>query len=76
MRAEILIWSSISGAVLGLFAGVAAIALGVIADALLLPRLGVGSLAGMLPLALVVGLVVLPAVGAVLGYLEGRLKLE
>lgn len=76
MRAEILIWSSISGAVLGLFAGVAAIALGVIAEVALLSRLGVGSLAGLLPVGLVVGLLVLPAVGAVLGYLEGRLKLE
>lgn len=75
IRAQILIWSSLSGAVLGLFAGVGSIALGVLAAAAL-PPAGSRVLASLLPAALVVGLLGCPAVGALLGYLEGRLKVE
>jgi hypothetical protein len=75
MRTEILIWSTISGAVLGLFAGVALVATGVVVHAIL-PATEGRALARLLPAALAAGLVVLPAVGAVLGYLEGTLKVH
>ena len=75
MRATILVWSTISGALLGLFAGVMAFAVVVIGAELasgLIPRLGSRG-------RLVVGIlsfVVLPLAGAILGWLEGRLKLR
>lgn len=75
MRAEILIWSSISGAVLGVFAGAGAIAIGVLLAAAV-PPAAARVLEPFLPLLLVIGIVGFPAAGALLGFLEGRLKLQ
>jgi len=75
MRATILAWSAISGLVLGLLAGVMLFAVLVIGGELApawVPRL-----AGRARLvAAVVSFAVLPLAGAVLGWLEGRLKLQ
>lgn len=75
MRAEILLWSTFSGAVLGLFTGVGLLALGTLASAAL-PAPWLRHLERLLPLALAATLVVCPLIGAVLGFLEGRLKLK
>lgn len=75
MRTSILVWSAVSGLVLGLFAGVLLFAVPVIVSELAggaLPRLGSRA---RVTLA-VVGLVVLPLAGATVGFLEGRLKLR
>ena len=75
MRQGILLWSAFSGVVIGLVFGALLFGLGAIVFALLpagAPRLSGRWLAAAL--ALLFG--VLPAVGAVLGYLEGRLKLN
>lgn len=74
MRAGILLWSTLSGALLGVFAGV--FALGALAlGASVLP--GLERLAERVrAVALLVLLVIVPIVGGVLGYLEGRAKLS
>lgn len=75
MRASILIWSAVSGLVLGLFAGVLLFAVPVIASELaagFLPRLGARARTTLA----VVSFAVLPVAGATLGFLEGRLKLR
>lgn len=75
MRATILVWSAISGLVLGLIAGVMLFAVLVLGGELLsawVPRL-----AGRARLAMaLLSFVALPLAGAVLGWLEGRLKLR
>ena len=75
MRATILGWSTVSGIVLGLIAGVMLFAVLVIGGELLsgvIPRLaGRARVAAAL-----LSFVVLPVAGAVLGWLEGRLKLR
>jgi hypothetical protein len=75
MRATILVWSAVSGLLLGLFAGAAL--LGILAvGAALLPA-GLTRFAERVRTpAVVVCLVVVPMVGAAIGYLEGRLKLR
>jgi hypothetical protein len=75
VRASILFWSAASGLVLGLFAGVLLFAVPVIAGELaggIVPRL---SARGRLALA-VISFAVIPLAGAILGLLEGRLKLR
>jgi hypothetical protein len=75
VRATILGWSTVSGVLLGLFAGVTVFAIVVIGRELapgLVPRLGSR---GRLVLGLL-SFVVLPLAGALLGWLEGRLKLR
>lgn len=75
MKATILGWSAFSGLVLGLFAGLMLFAVLVIGGELasgLVPKLG-----GRLRIAAsIVSFVILPLAGAVLGFLEGRLKLQ
>ena len=75
VRTGILAWSAASGAVIGLVLAGLLIGLGAVVLALapgLAARLGPRWTQGMA----VAVLVALPAVGAVLGYLEGRLKLD
>jgi hypothetical protein len=75
MRATILGWSAFSGLILGLFAGLMVFALVVIGGELapnVLARLN-----GRVRVVVsIFSFVVLPVVGAVLGWLEGRLKLQ
>ena len=75
MRTSILVWSTASGLILGLFAGVLLFAVPIIGGELasgIVPRLGPKA---RLTLA-VVAFAVLPFAGATLGFLEGRLKLR
>ena len=75
MRTSILFWSTASGLLLGLFAGVLLFAVPILAGELaagVVPRLGPR---GRLALA-TVSFVVIPLAGAILGLLEGRLKLR
>ena len=75
MKATILGWSAVSGLVLGLIAGLLLFALGVVGSELLsgiVPRL-----AGRARTSLAIfSFVFLPLAGTVLGWLEGRLKLQ
>ena len=73
MRSTILGWSAISGLVLGLFAGTLLFAVLVLGGELLpVPRL-----AGRARVAAAIfSFLFLPVAGAVLGWLEGRLKLR
>jgi hypothetical protein len=75
MRATILGWSTASGLILGLISGLLLFAVLVLAGELapsVIPRLGGRArvVAGVL------SFIVLPLAGAVLGWLEGRLKLQ
>lgn len=73
LRGSILAWSTFSGALLGLFAGIAAATVLYALSELIADRWAPGRL------RLVLGalcLVLLPLAGAVLGFLEGRLKLR
>ena len=75
MRATILGWSAVSGLVLGLLAGVLVFGVIIIVGEMapsLLDRLGTRTRG----IAAIITLVVLPLVGATLGWLEGRLKLQ
>lgn len=75
MRATILIWSAVSGLVVGLIAGImlfAVVVIGSEAASELVPRLAVRVRGTMT----VVSLALLPLAGALLGLLEGRLKLR
>lgn len=72
-RGSILAWSTFSGALLGLFVGIALATLLYAAAELVASRWPPGRL------RIAVGvlcLVLLPLAGAVLGFLEGRLKLR
>jgi hypothetical protein len=75
MRATILAWSTVSGLVLGLMAGTMAFAVIVLGAELTsgaIPRL-----AGRARVAVVVfTFLLLPLAGAMVGWLEGRLKLR
>jgi hypothetical protein len=75
VRATILGWSTASGLVLGFIAGVLLFAVLTVGPELLsgaIPRL-----AGRVrTFTVLFSFIVLPAVGAVLGWLEGRLKLQ
>ena len=75
MRATILGWSTASGLVLGLLMGLLAFGLLIVAGELassVLPRMS----ARVRGIAAVVTLVIVPLIGATLGWLEGRLKLQ
>ena len=75
MKATILGWSAASGLVLGLIAGLLLFALAVVGGELLVGI--VARLAGRTRAALAIfSFVLLPLAGAVLGWLEGRLKLQ
>jgi len=74
MRTGILLHSALSGAVMGLIVGAVAFAAG-LAIWLLLPEDGARFLARGRTLAIVVCFVLLPLAGAVVGWMEGRLKL-
>lgn len=75
MRTTIVAWSAVSGLVLGLFGGILLFAVLVAGGELLpsvVPRLG-----GRARLvAVLFSFVLLPLAGAVLGWMEGRLKLR
>ena len=75
MRATILGWSTVSGIVLGLIAGLLLFSVLIIGGELLsgvVPRL-----AGRARVvAALFSFMILPVAGAVLGWLEGRLKLQ
>ena len=75
MRTTILAWSAVSGLVLGLFGGILLFAVLVAGGELLpsfVPRLGGRARI----IAAIFSFVVLPLVGAALGWMEGRLKLR
>jgi hypothetical protein len=75
MRATILGWSAVSGLVLGFMAGLLAFAVLVLGGELaagVIPRMGTRARG----IAAFITLVVVPIVGATLGWLEGRLKLQ
>jgi hypothetical protein len=74
MRPGILLWSTLSGALLGVFFGVFVLGALVLAATVLPPLQRAGE--RLRPAALVVLLVIVPLVGGVLGYLEGRAKLS
>lgn len=73
-RSEILFQSALSGAVLGLIAAVALFGVGIVL-AFVAPGLADRIPPRWLTALLVVIFVAVPAAGAVVGYLEGRLKL-
>jgi hypothetical protein len=75
VRTTIVVWSAVSGLVLGLFAGILLFALFVLGGELmsgLMPRLGGRTRIA----AAVLSFVLLPLAGAALGWMEGRLKLR
>ena len=75
MKATILGWSAASGLVLGLIAGLLLFALAVVGGELLsgiVPRLAGRARTGLA----IFSFVLLPLAGVVLGWLEGRLKLQ
>lgn len=74
-RTSVLLWSAASGFVIGLLAGLLALAALVIAVNVL-PGVPERLVTRMRTPALVALLGVLPIAGAVLGYLEGRAKLH
>lgn len=74
IRAEILFQSALSGAVMGLLAAVALFGAGLVI-VFLVPALGDRLAGRWMTVLLVLLFVALPAAGAVVGLLEGRLKL-
>ena len=75
MRASIIAWSTFSGVLLALF--VAVLLIGVVATiAAIFPESAGRFVARWRAVGLVMALVVLPLLGAVAGFLEGRLKAE
>ena len=74
MRAQILLWSAVGGAVVGAIAAALLVGAGAVLH-LLLPAAPGRLLARAAPVAVPVLTVICVLAGAVLGYLEGRLKL-
>lgn len=72
-RGSILAWSTFSGALLGMFVGIAAATALYALSEVLADRWAPGRLRVVVA---VLCLVLLPLAGAVLGFLEGRLKLR
>lgn len=73
MRTSILLWSTASGVILGLFIDATLVGVAVLASTVL-PAVGVRLQQRWLTLFSVAILTAIPAVLAVLGFLEGRLK--
>lgn len=76
MRSTILWWSAGGGAVVGLMAGLALVAVGALLLPLALPAAAQGTLERHGRLASAIAIAAPLLAGAVLGYLEGRLKLR
>ena len=77
MRTSILAWSAASGAVIGAIIALLLVGAGAIAAAVLPLPVGVAREIGRRGVQLSIVLIVLfTAIGAVLGYLEGRLKVR
>jgi hypothetical protein len=77
VRTSIVAWSAASGAVIGAIAALLLVGAGAIAAAVLPLPAGVAREIGRRGVQLSIALLVLfTAVGAVLGYLEGRLKVR
>ena len=74
MKTSILAWSAFSGVIIGLMAGAVLMTFGYIVGIVLPERFAALAARARLPL-LLISFIVLPLIGAVLGYLEGRLKL-
>lgn len=75
MKATILGWSAVSGLVLGLIVGLLLFAVAIVGGELLsgiVPRVAGRARTGLV----IFSFVFLPLAGAVLGWLEGRLKLQ
>ena len=73
MRASILLWSTASGVILGLFIDATLIGVALLLSAIV-PGLFVRSQHRWLTVTAIVILVLVPLIMAVLGYLEGQLK--
>jgi hypothetical protein len=74
MRTHVLFWSTVGGAAVGLLAGALLVGAGALLH-LLLPAGAARALARAAPVAITVVVALCALAGAVLGYLEGRLKL-
>jgi hypothetical protein len=74
-RSGMLLWSALSGLVVGLLAGVALLAF-VTLVVHVVPSLSARLVERLRTPVVIVLLLVVPLVGAVLGYLEGRAKLS
>ena len=74
MRTSILVWSAVGGAVVGLIVAALVVGAGVLLH-LALPAAPARFLARTAPVSIPVVVALLALAGAVLGYLEGRLKL-
>ena len=75
MRASILGWSAVSGLVLGFIAGLLVFAVLAVSGELL-PSVGPRLAGRARTVAVVAAFVLLPLAGAVVGWMEGRLKLR
>ena len=73
MRTSILVWSTVSGALLGLFIDATLLGVVVLASTLI-PALGTRLQHRWFATSAVVLLVIIPTAMAVLGFLEGQLK--
>lgn len=73
MRTSILLWSTASGVILGLFVDATLVGVAVLASAIL-PPLGVRVSQRWLSMLATAILLLIPSTLAVLGFLEGRLK--
>lgn len=74
MRTQVLAWSAFGGAVVGLIGAALLVGAGILLQ-LLLPGAAARWLARAAPVAIPLVALLCAAAGAVLGYLEGRLKL-
>jgi hypothetical protein len=73
MRTSILVWSTVSGALLGLFIDATLLGVAVLASTVI-PTLGVRLQNRWLAVSSVVVLAIIPTGMALLGFLEGQLK--
>ena len=73
MRTSILVWSTVSGALLGLFIDATLLGIVVLVSTVV-PALGTRLQHRWLALSSVVVLAIIPTATAVLGFLEGQLK--
>lgn len=73
MRTSILVWSTVSGALLGLFIDATLLGIAVLASTVV-PAFGTRLQHRWFAMSAVVLLAIIPAAMAVLGFLEGQLK--